>query len=233
MQKQTNWWAACLVLGIGVIMISQWLGTMFPTEGAGYAVGYGVPVIAFEMARSVADLQAVFGQVGDEARAARISGMDLGNRWDFLFMGVYGLFITTFFLAAHRVRGNKLWLGFSLFGLLAALFDAYENSILLGLTQDLEAAKDLDLLIYPVWGKFLSIMIGGMGVGLYLLGQAGFGWKIVGAVVTLIAASTVLSLLQPAQYGVLIALSAGVPWLVQLIFVGVRTVRGDLSQSVA
>lgn len=229
MQKQTNWWAVCLVLGLGVIGLSVLMGGMFPQDGAGYAAGYGAPVIAFEMARSVADLQAIFGQVDDEARAARISGMDLGNRWDFLFMAVYGLFISTFFLAAHRVSGRKLWFGFAFFGVLAALSDAYENSILLGLTLDLEAAKNLDLLIYPVWAKFLSIMIGSMGVGLYLLGQGSVVWKTVGAVVTVLAATTVLSLALPAQYGVLIPLGAGIPWLVQLIFAGVRTVRGDVA----
>ena len=66
-------WRITAALGLGVAAVAALLLTLFPTTGAGYAAGFGEPVFAFEMARSVEDLQAVFGGLSDPDRADRLA----------------------------------------------------------------------------------------------------------------------------------------------------------------
>lgn len=211
-------WLHCVLAGLLVLVLAAILAPKFPADGAGFASGYGSAVIAFEMARSVADLHLVFGTPDDPARATRIAMMDDGNIWDFAFMAAYGAFIALFLRAAGKTDGRTIWYLLAVLGVLAALADAVENNILLGLTADLEAAKDIELLAYPVWIKFFSIMISGVGAGIVIATQGRHFWRILGGVAALSALLVLVGFYDTATYGALLGLGVTICWIIMLAF---------------
>ena len=225
MSSRNLTWTLCAACGLATVAVALLLLPMFPSEGAHVAAGYGKPVMAFEMARSAADLLAVFGPPGDPARAARIAAMDRGNRWDYLFLATYSSFIASFFIGAARSRGRGGWLLFAAIGVVAGLADAAENWILLGLTSDLEATAHLALLRYPVWLKFGGLMVAGVAAGAFLLSSCSAGFRVLGAIATLAALCTLLMMWAPARYAALATNGLAVCWLAQLVFALTEAIR--------
>ncbi|CDO58451.1 hypothetical protein BN1012_Phect237 [Candidatus Phaeomarinobacter ectocarpi] len=218
MENVKRHWLQCVVTGLAVLLISLYLMPKFPTDSAGIEPGYGSPVIAFEMARSVADLHAVFGTPDDPERDRRIAMMDDGNIWDFPFMIAYGLFIALFLRAAGTASGNSIWYLLAMLGIIAGAADAIENNILLGLTADIEGAPDIGLLAYPVWTKFLSIMITGVAAGVVIATQGRHFWRILGVVAAASALLTLPAFYDPSTYGALLTLGVTICWVIMLIF---------------
>jgi len=167
--KIANAWLFCFVLGLVLIIFSVIIFPLFPQEMA-EPIGLESPVIAFEFARTQADLIAVFGPLDDPLRAERIQAMDQGNQLDMAYMAVYTAFIGLFFYAAYLKAGTTVWLVFMIVAVLAGAADAIENLILFSITDNLEIAHGLDWLAYPVHLKFLSLYICAFGVGMFLKG---------------------------------------------------------------
>jgi len=224
-------WLICVAAGLVVLGVVAVMGPMFPTEGAGYEPGFGVPVIAFEMARSPEDLVKVFGSVDDPERAGRIAAMDQGNRWDYAFMVVYGVFIWSFFDAVRRETGQEFWLIFAVLGVLASVTDAIENVILLDLTSDLEAARNVQWLAYPVWTKFLSLMIAGLGAGASLIARRHWFWSFLGVIMICGALTVSAGFVSPETYAWMMGNGMTIVWLSQLAFAAVRSWSTPTSES--
>jgi len=217
-----SYWVAAFVLGLGISALAGPVLGAFPTTAYDVAPGFGSAVYAFEMAKTPADLVAVFGPEGDPERARRIEQMDRGNLWDFPFMVIYSLYMAVYFLAIRRESTRPVWLVFALVGLLAGCADAVENTILLNLTNDLAQAPGLGWLGVPVWTKFLSIMVCISASGFYLISQKHLLWKLlglssIGGGLTLLAA-----FLSPSDYGYLVAGGTTVGWVSMLLFAGYR-----------
>ncbi len=199
---------------------------IFPATGAGYAEGYGDPVYALEMARSPADLIAVFGEAEDPERANRIEAMDRGNRLDLLFALAYGLFLAAFCRGVRSevgARGQTFWLVMSLLGVAAALSDLIENAILLRLTTDLEGAPGIEWLAYPVWLKFSAIAAVGFAASAYLMGtRHTVAWRCAGVVALLGCFTVPIGAVDPARFGYLMGSGITLCWLVLLAYAGRR-----------
>jgi len=178
------------------------------------------PVFAFEFARSVPDLIAVFGGATNPERAVRVADMVRGTIWDFGFLLIYGGFIFTFFLAAYKRTGTKFWLVFAALGIVAALGGFVENNISLGLLDDIETAKNLALLPFPVYLKFLSIMVCGIVLGVYLMLTRKAVWVVPGALAIVGALAMLSGLAFPHIYGQYVGNAVTIFWVIQLVYAG-------------
>jgi len=194
------------------------MGPLFPKEGAGYSPGFGQPVFAFEMAQTADDLVKVFGGPDDPQRESRVAAMDAGNRWDFAFMAVYGPYLAAFFVACWRTTVNKLWLMPAVLAVCAALSDVVENVILMGLTKNLAAAPNIEYLGYFVWFKFLSLMVCGIGAGIYLLRTKRIGWQIAGLAMVAGSLAVIPPFVVPSSYGSLLGRGLAIVWNLQLVY---------------
>ncbi len=222
-----NAWRATVVAGLLVVALAAVLMPMFPSQGAGYAPGYGEPVYAFEMARTRADLLAVFGASEDPARASRIAAMDRANYVDFGFAAAYGSFVALFFLAASRESEQRIWLLLTGLGITAGVADAVENMILLELTTDLDAALGLGVLAYPVWTKFWCLLAAGLAAGVFLISRGGGLWPLLG-ILAAAGASTVLAAFYSAEtYGWLVGAGITVCWSIQLAYAVTAALRSN------
>ncbi|MCA9075003.1 MAG: hypothetical protein KDA93_08225 [Planctomycetaceae bacterium] len=222
-------WLWCLACGIAVLIVSQVMGHVFPTEGAGYSPGYGPPVLAFEFATTADDLAKVFGTEDDPARDARVTAMDHGNWWDYAFMLAYGLYLWTFFRAVRLTSGRRAWLLFGWFGILAAVCDGIENAILLGLTADLATAPHLDWLPYPVWTKFFLLMLTSLAAGYYLVTHRHWFWTTLGLLTICGSLTVLLARWSPADLAHLITPGITIAWVSQLAYAIYRSLQAERS----
>jgi len=153
-------WRACLCWGLATLAVSQSFALVMPAALAHPIPGANIdnPVLAFEFARSPADLDAIFGTVGDPQRAVRITGMNRGNLLDYLFMLVYGSFLFAFFAATATETGDRRWLRIGWLGPIAGCADGIENGLLLSIgTAMTNPWPELGFLPFPVWTKFVLL----------------------------------------------------------------------------
>lgn len=217
-------WITTTVFGLATALLAAIIFPMFPSDGANISDGYGGAVYAMEMARSPADLVAVFGDASDPQRAGRIAAMDRGNRWDYAFMPAYTGFMALFLWAAYRETGQKVYAAFAGIGALSGIADAVENVILLGLTKDLETAPMVEWLAFPVYTKFLAITVACIAATCFMAWRGKY-WTVAAVLPMMAFMSVILSMAAPHKVGFSMGLSIGLSWLAMLIFAALKVVR--------
>ena len=214
----TRWWYAAFTAGIATLLFSLHLGRVFPAEAAGIHPGYGAPVIAFEFARSEADLFAVFGTSADPLQVARLAAMRAGNEQDYLFMLLYAGFLASGCFALWRELRLRWLLAATLLPVFAALCDAYENWLLF----DIQAAFTLGdyspamaSLPWPVAAKFLALTLTNAALG-YAMVQMGRWWQFAGTLILIPCLATIMALIAPAAFGWTLTAAIGAGWFALL-----------------
>ena len=211
-------WRFAAFMGLLTVVMGALVISLFPTTGYDVEAGYGSPVIAFEMARTPDDLISVFGPHGHPLQADRVAQMDRGNLFDFGFMIIYSLYMASFFRAAFTSTKNKIWLLFSVLSLFTGVMDATENIILLKLTANLQVPAYLDILAYPVWTKFLSIMLCIIAAGFYISKGVGIVFQFLGVLTVLSALTVVIAFTSPAQFSWSMGGGITIGWLLMLVY---------------
>jgi hypothetical protein len=159
------------ILGIATIILGIIMLFVFPAK-AELSEGFRTPIIAFEFAKTEADLAFLSGYL--EPASSNREKMVAGHRWDMLFPFAYAGFIALMLLQAaskpHR------WLGIAIpLALLIIPFDIRENIVLLEITEALNNSdsigtllQELHLATWLKWGA-IGVSIGALSVGFVLI----------------------------------------------------------------
>ncbi|MFZ5668266.1 MAG: hypothetical protein ACOY4K_02105 [Pseudomonadota bacterium] len=177
-------------------------------------------VIAFEFARTLADIDRVFGSPGSECRSLVIAGMDAVNHRDVaVFIPAYTLFAI---LAALFLGGRSpLALAAAAAALGAAAADWVETFTLLKITSDLDAAPPLlATSSTAAWIKFALLAAHGLLLTAVCL-TAAPARRILAALLILPAIGTALAFYDPTRFSTLMSLGLLVAWLA-LLAIAVR-----------
>jgi hypothetical protein len=176
---------ALLILALTVLSATQPAAPVCGDLANGYTT-----IIAFELARSVADLHAIFGDVPGACRTAIAHQMDSINVIDsFAFIQIYGAFLIFFFLGA-RTRNVRIANVAVVLTILACLADHVENFALFHISHDPDSTKWIPLLIGATETKWVGLgIVGALAIPLYR--GSWLGWIAVplcgaGLVVTLL-----------------------------------------------
>ncbi|MFO0683755.1 MAG: hypothetical protein U0234_16975 [Sandaracinus sp.] len=200
--------AALVVLGLALLS-----PLLTPTPCGDLARGYP-PIVAFELARSQADLDALFGAEASTCRDTLVQAIDLADWVDtFVFAPSYGLFLALFF-ASVRARGERAArLGIGL-AVTAVAFDLLENACLLTLTGSLDAGSTAAALLPWMTGvKWVALGLAALPEAWVFLRREGLAPK-VGAAMALVApVGVALALASPARFGATIALAVTCAWV--------------------
>ena len=108
--------------------------------------------------------------------------------------------------------------------------DLWENLILLDITKDLEGEHPFGLLAFPVWTKFLSIMVCGLGTAVFLWTRRPHIFKAISVIVAFGSLTILAAFVDPASNGHLIRFGAAGYWILTLICAGVFMWRPQLAQ---
>jgi hypothetical protein len=202
--------AAVVVLGLAVTSMA-----MGPPKPCGDLPASYPPIIAFELARTGADLHALFGEGPGPCRDAMVAAMDRTNVLDLaLFIPAYGTFLLAWFLG--RRRGRLATVGVAL-AAIAVAFDLLENLCLLGLTPAIDPSSAwLARLPWATGGKWLALGAAALLAGVALVDRGRLR-QLGAALCALAAIDTVAALAAPATFGPSLGLTVGLAWLVMLL----------------
>lgn len=172
------------VLGMATIILGVVLLVTFPVS-AELSEGFRTPIIAFEFAKTEADLAFLSGS--SEVNRLNREKMDAGHVWDMAFPFAYGGFIALMLLLIFKNGHRFVWLGM-LFAVSIIPFDINENLTMLQITQALANAASIENLLIELqiatWLKW-----GAIGISMAVLAMGFTANKEYGsAVVSLIAA---------------------------------------------
>ena len=175
------------------------------------------PIIAFELARSVADLQTISGAAPSECRAALAARMDFLNWGDnILFVPLYGAFLVFFFFS---VRKSSPQLAHAAIGitLIACAADYLENTCLLHLSSNPDT-QSFWLLLLP-WATGVKwILLGVVGAlgGLILTKDGGLR-RLIALLCIAGLVIVLLAIINPHTYGRYASNGVTISWIVFLI----------------
>lgn len=174
------------------------------------------PLIAFELARTVEDLHAIFGAAPSTCRATLVAALDKVNYGDvFAFIPAYTLFLCAWFYA-RRDRAPALARASVAMALVAAAADYVENVCLFSLTSRVDQGSlFLSALPWATAMKWLTLAALSCCAGALLLRGS---TKERFAALFMIPAPlvTAASIASPARWGFAIMQGITLSWVVML-----------------
>jgi hypothetical protein len=174
-------WAGAVLLVITALLVA-----VLPSEAGHLAPGLRSPILAFELAKSHAEIEALFGDAGSPDRARFVGQMDLGNQIDFAFMVAYASLLSLVAAGIALVAGRRYFLA-AVLAPLAALADVLENLQLFTITASLGGNYDEALARLAV---FTWLKWGGLAFALAWLSPALLRGRLVERVVGVVALVT-------------------------------------------
>lgn len=173
------------------------------------------PIIAFELARSTADLHTIFGDAPGacrEALTARFAFLNSGD--NFLFIPLYGVFLVFFFLGARPAKLARV----GVILILSACFADYiENACLSRIAANPDVhSTALSLLPWATGVKWMGLALAGAIGGLILSQRGGWRWIVTGLCFAGLALVT-LAIIDPHTFGRFASNGVTISWLVFLI----------------
>lgn len=175
------------LIGIAVILVSLLSLIVFPQTSPGQIDGIRSPIIAFEFAETVDEINTLFGSAGSAERAEMVQKMDQGNSLDFLYMLLYSSFLVSFAIIANKQRPMGILVLAVGLALLALVGDMLENLQLFQITTNLKSGDFVDSLTrlhWFTWLKWGSLAFYFLVIGVWFWGNGRFG-KIITAVAEL------------------------------------------------
>jgi len=213
--------------GLLVLAVTLFSLTQEPVQPCSNLPQNYAPIIAFELARSPADLEAIFGSQ-EPCRAGVVARMDAINLVDVLvYIPVYGVFMAFFFLGMRGRHAALGTLGFRV-AVSAALGDYAENACLMNLTPQLDPASIwFTLLPWATGIKWLGLGVAGaIAAAIYVQSSGARLWNYLAALLCAAAfLSTAAAIAAPAMFGPVVSLGVGLSWLVYLITAGAASFR--------
>jgi hypothetical protein len=177
------WWILCALLGLATMGFVVWFSGAIPETGCLIPPRPGVSaLLSYQMARTPAEIEAVFGREDDPCRPGMVAAMDRANTVDLAgFIAIYGGFLATFFIAMIRSGGGRP-ARVGLFMLVAGVaFDVLETAIQLRITHQLPGSEaNLTALAIGSAGKFTMLAIVCILAGLAMLMRGGIVGRLAG-----------------------------------------------------
>jgi hypothetical protein len=207
-------------IGLAVILVSLISLVVFPQSSPGQIEGLRTPIIAFEFAETVEEINTLFGPEGSPERAEMVQKMDQGNTLDFLYMLLYSGFLASFAIIANKQRRMGI-LGLAVgLALLALVGDMLENVQLFQITNNLNSGDFVDSLTrlnWFTWLKWGSLAFYFLVISVWLLGNGRFG-KIIAAVAELTFLLGLFAFVARGFITELFSLSVALTFLLMIIF---------------
>jgi hypothetical protein len=216
------------VAGLVVLVLAVVSAAIEQPQPCGALPTHYAPVIAFELARTRADLVALFGAEPSTCRAAMVATMNAANWADlFLFMPAYGVFLAFFFVGQKAHGGRIAQLGVRL-AIVAGVADVVENLFLFRVTANVDAAEPwLGALAIATGIKWLALGVIGALTAILILAMAGRGRRFAALCSALALPIAIATLFDPNRFGPFVSLAVGGAWLVILVLTGISVRRGS------
>ncbi len=209
-----SWAKRTAIMGFLVLVMTLGFFILPGIRQAGETCGRAPNMTAFELARSVDDLRAVFADTAPGCRDAMARAMNQINRIDLPFyILVYSVFMVSAALFESAKSKQRRWLWGLLAAAIAVLGDFLETGILLQITDDLaDPGEWIGPLIFSTWLKWVALGSYAGLVAVLTVQQSPRRW-VIGIINLLAALITALALFMPAKFGGLMSVALFAGWM--------------------
>lgn len=210
-------------LGLIVIGMSLFLGTVFPSKAPWMMEGFFTPIIAFEFVQSGDEVKQLFGLANpleQKSAPSMIGAMDSGNRLDYVYMVLYASFLFFFSLICAKTTGQKLYYAASIIAVIVLFADGFENIQLLSITSKINSqdlGKELTALHRFTWLKWGGISFVFLILAPYFL-RGGIYSKLTAVAGLLNFAISVTAYFNRSVLNELMALSAALMFVMMIVY---------------
>jgi len=220
-------WALTVIFALATMALGSWFSRVVPPNGCAMPPQRGVTaLLAFQMARTPADMEAVFGREGDPCRPGMVAALDRANTVDLYgFIWTYGAFLLCFLLAIGRGGGGAAaYLG--IVALVAGLgLDVLETATQLRLTGELPGTPSaLEALAIGSTGKYIALSLVTLCAGVAMVARGGICGTLAGIACIAGSVAAFAGLVLPSHRG-LLTTGTAVGWLVMLVYAVVSLLR--------
>jgi hypothetical protein len=218
-----------LAAGVIILALTVLSALQPPIQSCGNLSKDYAPIIAFELARSAYDLEAIFGRPDSACRPGVIAALDSINWIDvYAFIPLYGAFMIFFFLGMRdrdaRLARLGVWIS-----VLAVLGDHAENTCLMNLTPELDASSVwLSLLPWATGVKWIGLGVAA-GVAALIFSRAPDrrAWHIIAALGCFASLLiSIAAMVSPIAFGPVLSTGIGVSWVLFLVTAFIELVGG-------
>ena len=220
-------WALTVVFAVATMVLGGWFTRVVPSTGCAMPPQPGVTaLLAFQMARTPADMEAVFGREGDPCRPGMGAALDRANTVDlYVFIWTYGAFLLCFLLAIGRGGGGPA-ARLGIVALVAGLgLDVLETATQLRLTGELPGTPSaLQALAIGSTGKYIALFLVTLCAGIAMVTRGGICGTLAGIACIAASVASFVGLLQPSHRG-LLTTGTAVGWVVMLVYAVVSLLR--------
>lgn len=206
----------CSVAGAASLAVMGVMLLVYPVQVPSQDLAYLPPALALQFAREPIDVLRVFGIAGTPERSSIVADMHAGNVIDYVFMSVYGLFLSLFFHGQRRKTGVRAWWSLVPMIAVAIAFDVLENGVLGKITNQPEAPNMptlLNELHLFSWGKWstLAVVSAVAGMSFFARGAIVLGVLCLPPLLVILPAYQ-----EPGRLAVFLVLGVGLSWAVML-----------------
>jgi hypothetical protein len=214
MLSSRNAYRISLAAGIVVLSFSILDAILKPVPACGDLPSNYAPIIAFEMARSVADLQAIFGETPSECRTAITKQLDSVNVIDcLLYIPAYGVFLVFCFLGM-RSRNRRLGTAAALVTIAACAADYAENLCLFRLSANPDIESQwLTHLAWTTEIKWVGLGIAS-AIGAAILWNISGWWRLASIACSFALVAALITIINPAAAGPYLSLAFSGGWII-------------------
>lgn len=207
-------------IGLAVMLVSVISLFVFPQTSPGQIEGLRTPIIAFEFAETVEEINTLFGANGSPEQADMIRKMDQGNYLDYLYMLLYSGFLFSFAGLAAKQTSQKWVYAGAVLAVLALIGDALENVQLLAITANLQSGDFVDALTRLqgfTWLKWGSLAVYFLVISVWLWRNGRFA-KLIAVVAELTFLLGLFAFVARGFITELFALSVALTFLLMIVF---------------
>jgi hypothetical protein len=216
-------WALTVVFGLATMVLGGWFSRVVPATGCAMPPQRGVTaLLAFQMARTPADMEAVFGRESDPCRPGMVAALDRANTVDLYgFIWTYGAFLLCFLLAIGRGGGGPA-ARLGIVSLVAGLgLDVLETATQLRLTGEFPGtASALQALAIGSTGKYIALSLVTLCAGVTMVTRGGICGRLAGIACIAGSGAAFVGLLQPSHRA-LLTTGTAIAWVVILVYAAV------------
>jgi hypothetical protein len=217
----------CALAGLATIGFVVWFTRTVPVIGCSGPLPPGVTSLqAYQLARTPADIEVVFGRDGDSCRPGMIAALDRADTVDlFGFIPTYGLFLAAFLLAALRDGAGQVARLGLLFLVVGLGFDVIETATQLYITKALPgSATSLLVLTIASRGKFAALGVVSLCAGLAMFARGGLLRRIAG-VGCIVGVALTAAGLAGGSRAALLPRGGALAWTLMFVYAVVEALR--------
>jgi hypothetical protein len=207
-------------LGLAVIVMSIILLFVFPSKAPSMPEGFFTPIIAFEFIQTPEEVFQMFGGTDLIVRNKMVNAMDLGNRLDYAYMGLYSMFLLLFSTTCAKISQKPYYYFGAALAVAVLAGDAMENVQLLGITANLstgDIATYLNLLIIYTWIKWGGVVLIFLTLSPWFF-KGGLFSKIIGAIGIISFILAIAAFLNRSVVNEIFSMSVAVMFILMIIY---------------